>query len=35
MVAGDLPGVAISATVLALNALGDWLRDLVDPELEL
>jgi peptide/nickel transport system permease protein len=29
------PGVAISATVLALNALGDWLRDLADPELEL
>jgi peptide/nickel transport system permease protein len=29
------PGIAISATVLALNAVGDRLRDLVDPELEL
>jgi peptide/nickel transport system permease protein len=29
------PGVAISVTVLSLNIVGDWLRDLLDPELEL
>ena len=25
------PGVAIAATVLAINLLGDWLRDVLDP----
>jgi peptide/nickel transport system permease protein len=29
------PGVAIAVTVLALNTVGDWLRDYLDPELEL
>jgi peptide/nickel transport system permease protein len=29
------PGLAISLTVLCLNVLGDWLRDFLDPELEL
>lgn len=29
------PGLAISLTVLALNMVGDWLRDFLDPELEL
>jgi peptide/nickel transport system permease protein len=28
------PGLAISVTVLALNIVGDWARDLLDPELE-
>lgn len=28
------PGLAISLTVLCLNVLGDWLRDSLDPELE-
>lgn len=28
------PGVAISVTVLSLNIVGDWARDLLDPELE-
>ncbi len=28
------PGLAISVTVLSLNIVGDWLRDLLDPELE-
>jgi peptide/nickel transport system permease protein len=28
------PGLAISVTVLSLNLVGDWLRDLLDPELE-
>lgn len=28
-----LPGVAIMVTVLAINILGDWLRDLLDPNL--
>ena len=27
------PGVAIMLTVLALNILGDWLRDFLDPRL--
>ena len=27
------PGVAIMLTVLSLNILGDWLRDLLDPRL--
>jgi len=27
------PGVAIMLTVLALNLLGDWLRDFLDPRL--
>jgi peptide/nickel transport system permease protein len=29
------PGLAISVTVLAVNTVGDWLRDYLDPELEL
>lgn len=28
-----LPGVAITATVVAINVIGDWLRDLLDPRL--
>jgi len=27
------PGLAIMLTVLALNMLGDWLRDHLDPKL--
>ena len=27
------PGLAIMLTVLALNLLGDWLRDRLDPKL--
>ncbi len=30
-----LPGIAIMATVLAINILGDWLRDRLDPNLRL
>ena len=29
------PGVAILLTVLAINLLGDWLRDVLDPTLRL
>jgi len=28
-----LPGLAIMLTVLAVNLLGDWLRDTLDPRL--
>jgi peptide/nickel transport system permease protein len=28
---GLFPGIAIALTVLACNALGDWLRDRLDP----
>jgi peptide/nickel transport system permease protein len=28
------PGMAISVTVLSLNIVGDWVRDVLDPELE-
>jgi peptide/nickel transport system permease protein len=28
------PGVAISLTVLAINIVGDWLRDFLDPRLK-
>lgn len=28
-----LPGAAIMVTVLAINAVGDWLRDLLDPRM--
>ena len=28
-----VPGVAIAITVLALNILGDWMRDTLDPTL--
>ena len=27
------PGLAILATVLSINVLGDWLRDYLDPRL--
>jgi len=27
------PGLALMLTVLAINILGDWLRDLLDPTL--
>jgi peptide/nickel transport system permease protein len=27
------PGIAIMLTVLALNILGDWMRDFLDPRL--
>ena len=30
-----LPGLAISLTVLCFNVLGDWLRDVLDPELQI
>jgi peptide/nickel transport system permease protein len=26
-----LPGLAIAITVLGINLLGDWLRDVLDP----
>jgi peptide/nickel transport system permease protein len=26
-----LPGAAIMVTVLAINSIGDWLRDALDP----
>src|SRR5690606_10586524 len=29
-----LPGLAIVATVLGFNLVGDWLRDRIDPRLE-
>ena len=29
-----LPGVAIKLTVLSCNILGDWLRDVLDPRLQ-
>ena len=29
------PGLAIMATVLAINLIGDWLRDALDPRLRL
>jgi peptide/nickel transport system permease protein len=28
------PGLAIMLTVLAVNLLGDWLRDALDPRVE-
>jgi len=28
-----MPGLAIMLTVLGVNALGDWLRDFLDPRL--
>jgi peptide/nickel transport system permease protein len=28
------PGLAIMLTVLSINALGDWLRDYLDPRLQ-
>lgn len=28
------PGLAIMATVLSLNSIGDWLRDVLDPKLQ-
>ena len=27
------PGLAIMLTVLSMNLMGDWLRDLLDPHL--
>jgi peptide/nickel transport system permease protein len=30
-----LPGIAIMVTVLAINVIGDWLRDLLDPNLRI
>lgn len=29
------PGIAVGLTVLCLNVIGDWLRDLLDPTLEI
>ncbi len=29
------PGLAIMATVLAINVVGDWLRDVLDPRLRI
>jgi peptide/nickel transport system permease protein len=28
-----LPGLAITVTIISINLLGDWLRDLIDPKL--
>jgi ABC-type dipeptide/oligopeptide/nickel transport system permease subunit len=28
-----LPGVAIAVTSLAMNLMGDWMRDVLDPRL--
>ena len=28
-----LPGVALTTTVLSVNLVGDWLRDLLDPKI--
>ena len=33
VVAGAVPGLAITVTVLAFNLLGDGIRDLLDPRL--
>ena len=33
MVDGHLPRLALMLTVLAINLLGDWLRDYLDPTL--
>jgi peptide/nickel transport system permease protein len=30
---GVFPGLAITMTVLALNLLGDWARDVLDPRM--
>jgi hypothetical protein len=30
-----LPGLCIMVTVLGINLLGDWLRDVLDPRLRL
>ena len=30
-----LPGLCIMVTVLGINLLGDWLRDVLDPRLQL
>lgn len=30
-----LPGLAIALTVLAINILGDWLRDIIDPKMQI
>jgi peptide/nickel transport system permease protein len=29
------PGIAISITILGINQLGDWLRDVLDPRTQL
>jgi peptide/nickel transport system permease protein len=29
-----LPGLAIMLTVLSINMIGDWLRDILDPRLK-
>ena len=29
------PGLAIALTAVSINLVGDWLRDLLDPRLEL
>lgn len=29
-----LPGLCITLTVLGVNLLGDWLRDYLDPKLD-
>ena len=33
MVDRDLPGITLAALVLAVNLLGDWLRDALNPKL--
>jgi ABC-type dipeptide/oligopeptide/nickel transport system permease subunit len=30
-----LPGLAIMLTVLGINLIGDWLRDTLDPRLDM
>jgi len=32
---GPLPDLCIMVTVLGINLLGDWLRDVLDPRLRL
>jgi ABC-type dipeptide/oligopeptide/nickel transport system permease subunit len=34
VVAGHHPGLAISLTVIGVNLFGDWLRDYLDPKLQ-
>jgi peptide/nickel transport system permease protein len=34
IVIATFPGLAITLTVLAINLVGDWLRDQLDPRLD-
>jgi ABC-type dipeptide/oligopeptide/nickel transport system permease subunit len=33
VVAGHVPGLAIAVSAVSVNLIGDWLRDLLDPQL--